>query len=301
MIARLLHQCGLYLGVPGDLISGSPSNIEGHWEFVPLVLINDRVLEAIGGGWDLPGVEPVNWDSEVLSETRSQARDVVCAFQGMEPWGWKDPRNSITLPFWRSLLPDLKVVIVLRNPLETMESLCLRNNSSLAFAANLWALYYERILENTSREDRIVTHYEAYFGDGRAELERLLRFVGLSAPAVTLQRALSAASPTLWHNRSDSLPAWSLPDRICELYQRLCAEADWPRAAQEVPGNIVPSMSIPASRPTNRYRRIRAAVVAALWRSFSIELQRRDDMIFDLQSQLRERIASAAEDRRTKE
>ena len=29
-------------------------------------------------------------------------------------WGWKDQRNSLTLPFWEDLLPGLKTVIVVR-------------------------------------------------------------------------------------------------------------------------------------------------------------------------------------------
>ena len=26
------------------------------------------------------------------------------------PWGWKDPRNSITLPLWLRLYPEAKII-----------------------------------------------------------------------------------------------------------------------------------------------------------------------------------------------
>ena len=42
-------------------------------------------------------------------------------------WGWKDPRNIFTLPFWLNIFPDSKVVILIRHPYDVVNSLISRN------------------------------------------------------------------------------------------------------------------------------------------------------------------------------
>ncbi len=34
---------------------------------------------------------------------------------GLKAWGWKDPRNTFTLPMWLSIFPKARVLHVLRN------------------------------------------------------------------------------------------------------------------------------------------------------------------------------------------
>ena len=47
-----------------------------------------------------------------------------------EPWGWQDPRTSLILPFWLACVPDLKIVVCLRNPLEVAVSLHQQHSTS---------------------------------------------------------------------------------------------------------------------------------------------------------------------------
>ena len=42
-------------------------------------------------------------------------------------WGWKDPRNIFTLPFWIDLFPESRVVILKRHPYDVSLSLLNRN------------------------------------------------------------------------------------------------------------------------------------------------------------------------------
>ena len=42
-------------------------------------------------------------------------------------WGWKDPRNIFTLPFWITLFPLSKIIIVKRHPYDVCMSLINRN------------------------------------------------------------------------------------------------------------------------------------------------------------------------------
>ena len=57
----------------------------------------------------------------------------------------------------------------------------MRNGTSLAFGLNLWRSYNLAVCSLAAKQDRLVTHYEAYFSDPRGELRRVLDFCEYSA------------------------------------------------------------------------------------------------------------------------
>jgi GT2 family glycosyltransferase len=82
-------------------------------------------------------------------------------------------------------------------------------------------------MADTHSEDRVVTHYEAYFVDPEKELRRVLDSLGLTVSEVTLQKACSTISRKLRHNRfskQDIFKAGGSPE-LLELYEDLCAES----------------------------------------------------------------------------
>src|SRR5439155_5522042 len=113
-----------------------------------------------------------------VARTAPAARALLAEFEEHEPWGWKDPRTSLTLPFWQTLV-EPKLVVCLRNPLEVAVSLHRRNSLSYTLAVALWHDYNERVLAATPAEGRVVTHYDAYFRDALREVERVLDATGL--------------------------------------------------------------------------------------------------------------------------
>jgi hypothetical protein len=118
LVTQLLHRCGVDLGAPGDLMSASADNPDGYWENLKFLRLNDRLLAASGGTWFAPPA--------TLAPTpriTADAKALVAAFDGHEPWAWKDPRNTVTLPFWQSLLPSMRVIVCVRHPDETAASL----------------------------------------------------------------------------------------------------------------------------------------------------------------------------------
>src|SRR5215510_7160699 len=133
MITRLLNLCGLYLGPDDELSDESFDNEAGFWENRHFVSLNEAALAQLGGGWDLPPVISEGWKSRnEMIRLREEAAELVSRFSDHEVWGWKDPRNSIMLPFWKRVIPGLEIVVCLRNPLEVAESLQKRNFSSQA-------------------------------------------------------------------------------------------------------------------------------------------------------------------------
>jgi len=228
MVAHMLNLCGLYLGEEQDLQPPGPANPEGFWENSRFSEINEQILQAIGLAWDLPFTAAPGWEATAaIQPLRATARALIEEFKYSEPWGWKDPRNSLTLPFWKSLLPGLRLVICLRSPAEVAQSLHRRGASSLRFGYSLWHDYYRQILGTTVPEERLITHYDSYFADAQQELRRLLDFVGLNLPELALQRARSIVMEPLRHHdsRADSSLALDIPSEVAQLYRELCAQA----------------------------------------------------------------------------
>ncbi len=116
MLTRLLHASGLYLGTKSELMPPQADNPDGFWEHLGFVALNDELLNKLGGAWDLPPKVDEDFKDPQLDPLRLKARLLIEGFDSSTVWGWKDPRNSLTLPFWQDLLPGLKTLIIVRNP-----------------------------------------------------------------------------------------------------------------------------------------------------------------------------------------
>jgi hypothetical protein len=229
MVTKLLFDAGLYLGDEADLIPPGPANPEGFWENRRFVRINANILARLHGGWDYPPGVPATWSDGDLAPLRNEAERVIADFAGREPWGWKDPRNSLTLPFWQSLAPGVRVLIVLRNPIEVAESLRSRNGFSFPLGLSLWNAYYQRVCAAAAPQDRLVTHYDAYFQEPRDELRRILALLEMPMDAAGIETACAALVTELRHHRKSvrHLERAEVPAETIALYGALCAESQW--------------------------------------------------------------------------
>src|SRR5215216_1772383 len=226
MIARLLNLCGLYLGQENELLLPGADNIQGYWENTRFTLLNDALLSQLNGAWDYP--RPVNrgWEkSSKFFYSRSEASKLIQEFSTYKFWGWKDPRNSLTFPFWKGLIPSVKIVVCVRNPLEVVHSLQKRNYLSPALSFHLWLEYNKTILLDSRPENRIITQYESYFHDPLSELTRILRFLAMDVPEDQVQQSLATVNLALRHSRytfSDLL--MEAPLNVVDLYQKMCEQ-----------------------------------------------------------------------------
>jgi hypothetical protein len=293
LVARVLNLCGLFLGPVSDVMGEGSSNADGFWEHIPLLNMNDRILAAAGGGWDIP--PPAERIVKLARDEslRADAEALLLPFQGHPLWGWKDPRNCLTIGFWQSLIPDLRFVVSVRDPREVVDSLYRRDFSSPAFSYNLWRLYHQSILAGSDPSSRIVLHYEAALERTRAEAGRLLRFLDIMVPEASLDRAVAAASSSLRHNRRTAdLRADGVPEDIVEMYAQLCHEAEWqPEGTHPRTVDLKPSPP-----PTARRSRMPGIVRRLLASPVLAELRRRDRAIAELRRQLDDRIRSSGRD-----
>lgn len=224
-VAQLLYRCGLYLGPEQALFSAREDNPDGFWENRKFVVINERILDSYGAGWDLPPDWKRGWHLDgQLHGLKEDARRLISSLKEQGRWGWKDPRNSLMLPFWQTLLPELKVIVCLRNPLEVALSLRKRGNSSFALGFNLWRIYHERLLDALSEGQYLVTHYDAYFLRPLRELRRMLDFLELPASDQRVAHARSSSLKNLRHYSAtiQDLRDAGASEHLIELYLGFC-------------------------------------------------------------------------------
>ncbi len=235
MVARLLQDCGLHLG-PEEELGFDVSSGERHWENIRFVALNEKILNRLGGSWDSPPAFPTGWECKPEIERLALPALKLIAMLGRDHrfWGWKDPRNSLTVPFWQRLIPELAVVICVRNPLETLRSLQVRGDSIAMGADQLWLTYYRELLAALPRDNRVVTHYQSYFKDPAAELKRIVNAVNPEVSEDTINASCAGVAGNLRHHRAETgeLAATTLPAEVRELYEELCSEAG-PVYAQE--------------------------------------------------------------------
>lgn len=228
MIARLLHQCGVYLGEQNDLIPPADDNPEGFWEHAQFRELNEEILETFGGNWDFPPVLEAGWEKkDYLNLIRPRVVGLINQFSGQRIWGWKDPRNSLTLPYWKMFFPKIKVVICLRNPHDVYLSLERRGYSSSSFSYNLWLTYYNRLVAALDAGTFIVTHFESYFYNPKAEVSRVLNFLGVECSNEVIEQACLVVSPGLRNNHSSvsDLVASGASIDLLRMYKNLCRQA----------------------------------------------------------------------------
>lgn len=225
LMAMLLHACGLHIGLPRDFAPADEDNRLGYWEDLRFLRINDRILRRAGGTWDRPPERPVGPPGTGLFDRalRFRARRLIREAARSGPWGWKDPRTALTLPFWTALLPELKVVICLRHPAEVDASLRRRTHWRSARGAELWRIYNERLLAAVPRERRIIVSNAAVAADPASALRPVLAFLGLPPERAERPEVAALVRPEL--RCSAGASASHLGAETEALYRAMLAES----------------------------------------------------------------------------
>jgi hypothetical protein len=207
MLCRLLNLCGVYLGNESDLLMERPGNPKGCWEHLVFAEFNTKILNHLGGTLEDPPVFAANWleDPEIRSIREDAAAFVEETFGARQDWGWKDPQTTITLPFWRQIVPNLRAVISVRNPLDVAASVRIHDGQRATErkALALWQYYTEAALRHTTPADRFIVFYEDFFANPRQALEPVLAFLDLPpiAPGSAREAEIeSFIDPSLKHH-----------------------------------------------------------------------------------------------------
>jgi hypothetical protein len=226
MLARLLREAGLFLGWRTQPAHDEAKFFQG---------LNNWANNQATADWDAPeGIDdllanPIAFKAATdylsLSVQSPRAVDFLgparyVRTRGIgkltEPWGFKDPRSTFTLPLWLEVFPNARVVHTTRHGMDVAESLRVREVAFLREQVDLYAskrLRYQFVAARSSFTkslsvldterglklwDTYVTRasehvgdlgdralefrYEDFLASPREVGERLLDFCGLSAP-----------------------------------------------------------------------------------------------------------------------
>ncbi len=244
MLAGILHQAGYYMG--DKLHKPETSNPKGFFEWMTINQINERILAAYVKR-DLVGklletffkkgtvYNPVERNQKWLFSLPVEV-EVSCPVPQVEtdikevlakePFCYKDPRFSYTLPVWKKFLkPDTVFICVFREPDVTVNSILkecrtreylgsLYINRRMAYS--VWLNIYAHILFKHAKnfENFIFVHYDqVYHGTALPMLSKVLE--------VPLKRDF------VDEDLKRTAPGDSVPGKIKELYQRLCAAENY--------------------------------------------------------------------------
>lgn len=176
-LAGSLQQRGLHLG---KVYESRPHNRKGNRENQRVMDVNNAVLAASGGSWDLPPTT-LRWDAANATERDAIVAELTVGSPG-SPWGFKDPRTLLTIAFWRQKLPEARLVGTFRHPALVARSLHARDpRMSMDACLALWADYNERLLALHARDPFPIVSFDADAGAYARTLDAVAIHLGLRA------------------------------------------------------------------------------------------------------------------------
>ncbi len=256
LLARMLDALGLFVGWR------QAANHEAHF----FNKLNSWLLAAAGGRWDTPAaIDYLLADRPGRELATAYLRDRLASpaaveFLGPgrtlryrsllgigEPWGWKDPRSTVTLDLWRELFPGARVIHLVRHGVDVAESLCRRQLAGRDLGRRnferyrplfrwvakrgwfgtsprlthreeglrLWEEYLSRAARSTADlGDRLLElRYESLLRRPREVTERALAFCGLEPPPAAVEAQLRML-------RSDRALAFAGDPELVDFWHR---------------------------------------------------------------------------------
>lgn len=274
LVARMLDDLGLFLGW----------RLGPDHEATYFNKLNEWLLGAVGGRWDTPeAVRYMRRDPQGMEHAACHLADRLAAppvveflgpgrylrrrsaFRLQEPWGFKDPRTSVTLDVWRRVFPQAKIVHIVRHGVDVAHSLARRQAEGqelgyrnfarhrrlfgwmgkrgwfgdaprvahLDGAFSLWEAYLEHLqpgLEDLDAEHWFELRYEALLADPATQLRRLAAFCGLPTDDAAVDSAVAGV-------RADRAFSYRRQPHLVEFWQGVRASPWMQRYGYDSPGD----------------------------------------------------------------
>lgn len=141
LLVEILDKLGVFMGADRQADS----------ESVAFMLINEGILHQCGALWSEPmSAHLLLAQPDAVEPVAAMARDALAAqlekYAGpsgrhlesgqkeLRPFGWKDPRNTFTLPVWKHVFPSLRAIHIVRHGVDVAASLARRHGDALRAA-----------------------------------------------------------------------------------------------------------------------------------------------------------------------
>ncbi len=196
MITGILEKAGCFTGEKSDYLKSNKSNPKGFFEDKDVNTINEDILKETL--ITIPEtIRKLFFPSFTFYRARWLAKlplnKIIKSTEGInrriknilkkEPFCYKDPRFSYTLPIWLKFLDsNTKYIVVYREPSKTINSIlreCKENPGLQALkmdkslASKIWVSMYSHILKNykqsSHKENWIFFHFDQIFNQKKVE------------------------------------------------------------------------------------------------------------------------------------
>jgi glycosyltransferase involved in cell wall biosynthesis len=238
LAARMLECLGAVNST--NLNPANEHNPKGYFEDWDVYQFNDKaLLPALGAAWG--GISPVDLSvlgPEEWAGLRAQAVEII---QRNYPTDaplciLKEPRLCRLLPFWLPVLDragfDVRVVLVVRDPISMARSLARRDGFSLTHGALLYLSCWDDILRDTSRQPAAFVRFEEILHTPSAALREVALTLTLPLPGDFADRLEEFSTRHLdlglCHNRAssaDTTPDTGIPEPVVRFFDALLAAA----------------------------------------------------------------------------
>lgn len=188
-VTQMLALAGAAL--PENVMAGDEHNAKGYFEPWKIALFNDGRLRAGGTAWDdifaFP-FRPLSTKAERGWLNRAEALFEDEYGEVRYPL-LKDPRITVLMPFWRTVLTELEVaarcVVPVRHPLAVAGSLARRNGFAPEKSVLIWTAYMLAAEAYTRDLPRAFVSYDGLLTDWRGEAARIEAAHGAPLPKLT--------------------------------------------------------------------------------------------------------------------
>jgi hypothetical protein len=191
LTTRVINLLGVDLGAEEKLMSPGRGNPRGYWENRQIRRWGDGLLEALGGNWRSPPALRDGWElGRNLDGFRDRARRILAKhFPDRGYIGWKDPRTSLLLPMWRTVVPIYRTILVLRDPRHVAGSLAERSGIDPEYSAYLWLRY--TVSAWRSDPACLLVRYDDFLQQPHRLPEEIAAFLGLPDAAAACRAAIA--------------------------------------------------------------------------------------------------------------
>jgi hypothetical protein len=141
LLVDILDKLGVFMGADRQADS----------ESIAFMLINEGILHQCGAFWSEPmSAHFMLAEPHAAEQLAAGAREALAArlaaYAGPSGWhletsarelpafGWKDPRNTFTLPVWKQVFPNLRALHIVRHGVDVAASLARRHAAALRAA-----------------------------------------------------------------------------------------------------------------------------------------------------------------------
>jgi hypothetical protein len=201
---------------PRTLMPEHPTdNPKGYWESLPIVQMNDKILNSAKSSWRdwMPFAEGWRDTAQGQEQITELVQTIEAEFGDAAQIVLKDPRICRLFPLWKAALQQAgyspAVVIPLRHPLEVAASLSKRDGLSTSEGMMLWLRHVLDAERDTRGAARAFVSWEGFIQNWQSEAQRLSDHLDLGlfpAEQALVEAANALVDPSLKRNTvEDSL------------------------------------------------------------------------------------------------